>query len=130
VTIESVVSPFRLLIVDDVFSVREALRWAIEAVDDMVVVGEASDGLEALRLVGDLKPNAVILDVRLPGMDGFEVARQLKRLPDPPVVIFLSVQADLESRQRGVEAGGYAYVEKGHGWQVLIDLIRHALNDS
>lgn len=117
----------RLLIVDDVLSVREALRWAIEAVEDMVVVGEASDGIEALALAAALKPTVVILDVQLPGMDGFEVAERLRLLADPPAIIFLSVRADPDSRQRGAAVGGYAFVEKGAGWQVLVDLIREAL---
>jgi DNA-binding NarL/FixJ family response regulator len=119
----------RLLIVDDNSSVREALRWAIEVVEDVVVVGEAADGVEALTLAVALKPNVVVLDVQLPDMDGFSVAQQLRMLTDPPAIIFLSAHADLDSRRRGAEAGGYAFVEKGEGWQVMIRLIREVVGN-
>jgi DNA-binding NarL/FixJ family response regulator len=114
----------KVLIVDDAPSVREALRYALDDESDLQVVGEASDGLTAIEHASKLAPDVVILDIELPKRDGYTVARSLKKLPHPPVVIFLSVHGDASSRQRGTEAGGDGFVEKGSGWAALIEQIR------
>ncbi|MBE7553401.1 MAG: response regulator transcription factor [Anaerolineales bacterium] len=119
--------PYTVLIVDDVPVVREALRWIIEDEADLTVIGEAGDGLEAVRLAAELLPEVVILDVELPGQDGYAVARQLKMMPKPPAIVFLTVHADPLSRQYALEAGGDAFAEKGRGWLSLIDQIHLAL---
>jgi DNA-binding NarL/FixJ family response regulator len=119
--------PYTVLIVDDVPVVREALRWIIEDEADLTVIGEAGDGSEAVHLAAELLPEVVILDVELPGQDGYTVARQLKGMPQPPVIVFLTVHADLLSRQRAFEAGADAFAEKGRGWLSLIDQIHLAL---
>lgn len=119
--------PYTILIVDDVPVVREALRWLIEDEADLTVIGEAGDGLEAVRLAAELLPAVVILDVELPGQDGYAVARQLKAAPQPPVIVFLTVHSDPLFRQRAFEAGGDGFAEKGRGWLSLIDQIHMAL---
>ncbi|HYN87868.1 MAG TPA: response regulator transcription factor [Ardenticatenaceae bacterium] len=120
-------APYRVLIVDDVPAVREALRWALEDEPDLAVVGEASSGAEALACVGELTPDVVILDIELPGLDGYAVAQQLKQASHPPVVVFLSVHGDSVSRRRGREAGGDGFAEKGTGWIALISQVRRSL---
>ncbi len=119
--------PYKVLIVDDVPVVREALRWIIEDETDLTVVGEADDGLEAIQRAAELLPEVVILDVELPGLDGYAVAHHLKKLPFPPVVIFLTVHSDGAAQQRAIEAGGDGFAEKGRGWLTLIDQIHQAL---
>jgi DNA-binding response OmpR family regulator len=114
----------RVLLVDDAPSVREALRWALEDEIDLPVVGEADDGLQALALAETLTPDLVILDIELPKLDGYGVARALKHAIQPPLVIFLSVHTDLISRQQALAAGGDVFVEKGLGWLALIAQIR------
>ena len=123
------VRPYTVLIVDDVPVVREALRWLIEDEADLTVVGEASAGLEAVDRVVDLAPEVVILDVELPDLDGFAVARRLKALPNPPAIVFLTVHGDTLSRQRALEAGGDGFAEKGRGWLTLVEQIHLALAD-
>ncbi|MBI1878687.1 MAG: response regulator transcription factor [Chloroflexi bacterium] len=121
-------NPYTVLIVDDVPVVRESLRWLIEdEANNLTVIGEAGDGVEAVRRAVELRPQVVILDVDLPGLDGYAVARQLKVLPHPPVIVFLTVHSDPLSRQRGFEAGGDGFAEKGRGWLTLIDQIHQAL---
>ena len=120
--------PYRVLIVDDVPAVREALRWAFESTADLIVVGEAQNGQEALAQTIDLTPDVVILDIELPVQDGYAVATILKQLQPPPAVIFLTVHSDPASRQRAAAAGGDGFVEKGQGWPVLIAQIRSALS--
>jgi DNA-binding NarL/FixJ family response regulator len=118
---------YTVLIVDDVPVVREALRWIIEDEADLNVIGEAGDGVEAVHLAAELMPEVVILDVELPGQDGYAVARKLKAMPQPPAIVFLTVHADPLSRQRAFEAGGDAFAEKGRGWLSLVDQIHLAL---
>jgi DNA-binding NarL/FixJ family response regulator len=118
---------YRVLIVDDVPEVREALRWALENEADLVVVGEAGDGVEALDRAAALAPDVVILDIELPRLDGYAVTRALRAAAHPPVVVFLSVHTDPLSRRRGVEAGGSGFAEKGVGWPAFIAEVRRAL---
>jgi DNA-binding NarL/FixJ family response regulator len=126
--VESQHPPYTVFIVDDVPVVREALRWIIEDEADLTVVGEAGNGLDAVHQAAELFPQVVILDVDLPGLDGYAVAKQLKMMPQPPVIVFLTVHSDPQSRQRAFEAGGDAFAEKGHGWLTLIDQIHLALS--
>jgi DNA-binding NarL/FixJ family response regulator len=118
------VKPRRVLVVDDAPAVREALRWALEDEVDLPIVGEAGDGLEALELAHSLAPDLVILDIELPRLDGYGVARALKQASPAPLIVFLSVHTDVSSRQAALAAGGDAFVEKGHGWLALIAQIR------
>jgi len=83
-------SPLRLLIVDDEPPARERLRQLCAGIPDVVVVGEAGNGREALEVAGHLAPEVVLLDVRMPGMDGLEAARELAQLPLPPAIIFVT----------------------------------------
>jgi CheY-like chemotaxis protein len=78
-----------VLIVDDHAEFRRAARQLLEA-DGLVVVGEAADGDEAISVVATLGPDVVLLDIQLPGLDGFAVADILARSPTPPIVIFIS----------------------------------------
>ncbi len=120
-------APYRVLIVDDVPSVREALRWALEAEKDLLVVGEAGDGQEAINFALELDPDAVLLDIELPGLDGYAVARSIKALPRPPIIIFLTVHTDPFARLQGAAAGSDGYVEKSAGWPALIAQLRFLL---
>jgi CheY-like chemotaxis protein len=120
-------SPYRVLIVDDVPAVREALRWALENESDLRVVAEAATGVEALMCVTEFTPDVVILDIRLPTLDGFAVTHTLKASSRPPVVVFLTVHGDPLSRQRARAAGSDGFAEKGAGWPALIAEVRRAL---
>lgn len=83
-------NPLRLLIVDDEPPARQRLRQLCAAIPDILVVGEAGNGREALEQAGLLAPEVVLLDVRMPGMDGLEAARELAQLPLPPAIIFVT----------------------------------------
>ncbi|HYM26852.1 MAG TPA: response regulator, partial [Steroidobacteraceae bacterium] len=78
----------KVLIVDDEPPARERLRSLLAEIPDTQVVGEAATGHEALKEVHDRAPDVVLLDVRMPGMDGLEAARHLSVLDEPPAVIF------------------------------------------
>jgi two-component system response regulator AlgR len=78
----------RVLIVDDEPPARERLRSMLAESGEFEVAGEAGNGAQALDLIDKLVPDVVLLDVRMPGIDGLEVARHLAALPEPPAVIF------------------------------------------
>ena len=105
--------PIRLLIVDDRAVVRAELRAALALFRSVTVAGEAVDGTDALRQARALQPDAVLLDLEMPGMDGYEAARRLKAACPAPVVIALTVHADAVSRRKAVEAGADAFIVKG-----------------
>jgi DNA-binding NarL/FixJ family response regulator len=107
--------------------VRESLGWLLLDQPGFAVVGDAGDGSEAMRQAHDLSPDLVILDIELPDLDGFAVTRQLKALPHPPLVVLLSIHSDDLSRQRGVQAGCDAFVEKGLGWPGLLAVLQKVL---
>ncbi|MEO3875442.1 response regulator transcription factor [Nonomuraea sp. B12E4] len=80
----------RVLIVDDEELVRSGLRLILEAAGDIVIAGEARDGAEAVSAVPRLRPEVVLMDVRMPGMDGLTAASQILSRPDPPKLVMLT----------------------------------------
>ncbi len=105
-------APIRVLIVDDHAVVRKGLRIFLELDRELVIVGEAADGAEALKLARELKPDVVLMDLLMPVMDGVEATVAIRReLPDTEVVALTSV---LESRLviRAVQAGAIGYLLK------------------
>lgn len=98
----------RLMIVDDEPLARERLRALItEAFDDIDIVAEAADGVQALAEAGKHLPDVVLLDVRMPGMDGIETARHLAQLEPAPAVVFTTAYDDYALEAFGVHALGY-----------------------
>ena len=84
----------RVLVVDDHPVVRDILKMACNAAPGIEVVGEAEDGESALEMCSDLRPDVLVLDLILPGIDGFEVARRLTAAGDPPKVLVMSGRTD------------------------------------
>ncbi len=95
----------RLLVVDDDPLVRSALALMLGGQEDVQVVGEAGDGREALRLVDELRPDVVLMDIRMPRMSGLEATRALHGRPDPPHVIVLTT-FDADEHVLGALAAG------------------------
>ena len=100
----------RVLIVDDEAPARERLRSMVAEAEGFEFAGEAENGQRALELCDSLLPDILLLDVRMPGMDGLEVARQLATLPEPPAVIF--VTAFDEYALQAFESEAIAYLMK------------------
>jgi DNA-binding NarL/FixJ family response regulator len=116
----------RLLIVDDEPAVRKGLQMRFASETDLVVVGEATSGEEALVMVGALRPDVVLMDVELPRMDGIEATRALHTtFPRLPVVM-LSVHDDKQTQGRALTAGAFRFVTKRGSNGELLAAIRSA----
>jgi two-component system response regulator AlgR len=97
----------RVLVVDDEPLARDRLGHLVEEIPDAELVGIAASGEQALLLAGSLRPEVILLDIRMPGMDGLEVARHLARLPEPPAVIFTTAFDEHALAAFEVQAAGY-----------------------
>lgn len=113
----------RILLVDDHEVVRLGLRSLLENRSGMVVIGEASTGREALRLAAELRPEVVVLDLRLPDRKGTEVCRELRAQSEPPQVLILSAFADESDAVAAVRAGAAGYLLKESGGGALLAAI-------
>jgi two-component system response regulator NreC len=110
----------RVLLAEDHSVVRTGLRLIIGNEEDMTVVGEAEDGLQAIQKAHELRPDVVVMDMTMPGLGGLEAARQMKRdLPDTRV-LFLTIHDSEEYFFQAVQAGADGYVTKSSpAWEVL-----------
>jgi DNA-binding NarL/FixJ family response regulator len=120
------VSPIRVLLADDHTLVRAGIRGLLERFGDMEVVGEASDGQEALRLAEQLRPAVALLDIGMPGLNGLELTAQLSRL-DPSIrVIILSIHTAEEYVLQALHAGAAGYLLKASAVAELEIAVRAA----
>jgi DNA-binding NarL/FixJ family response regulator len=117
--------PVRVLVVDDEPLIRETLVELLED-EGFTVVGRAVDGAEAVRSVGDLAPDVVLIDVRMPNVNGIEATRQIIALRPETVVIALSAYDDPALASAAREAGAADYVAKGTPSRELLRRIRAA----
>jgi DNA-binding LytR/AlgR family response regulator len=99
--------PARCLIVDDESPAREELRHLLAGFDDVVVVGEATTAEEAEVLIGSVDYDLVLLDIRMPGMGGLELARMLSAAPSRPAIVFTTAYADHAVEAFDLEAADY-----------------------
>ena len=104
--------PLTVLIVDDHEGFRQVARALLEA-DGVEVVGEAADGESAITEAERLRPQLVLLDVQLPGIDGFEVATRLDAASVPPAVVLTSSYAADSCRRRLMQSPARAFIPKG-----------------
>lgn len=116
----------RVLLADDHGIVRRGLRSLLETHPDIKVVGEAADGLEALRLCEEQQPDVVVLDIGMPKLNGIEVAARVQKLPSPPHVIILSMHADESYIIRALAAGARAFLLKDATDEDLLPALRAA----
>ena len=111
------------LIVDDHEVVREGLRLSLSRAPNIRVVGEASDGESAIALAERRRPNVVIMDVRMPGMDGLQATKQISdKFPDVAVLIF-TAYSERSLLSRGLESGAKGYILKEAPHQTLLRAI-------
>lgn len=117
----------RVLLVDDHSLFREGLAGIICAQPDMEVVGEANDGLEAFVKAQELKPDLIVLDVQMPGMDGLEAARQIKQSLPETIIVMLTVRDDDDKLFEALKNGAQGYLLKEIHSKAMLEMLRGAL---
>jgi DNA-binding NarL/FixJ family response regulator len=127
---ESQVDLTRVLICDDVDLLRELLRYELEADDDVVVVGEAADGADAVRLVEELRPNIVVIDLAMSGLDGLEAIALTRELPAPPAILVVSGFDAGTMGERALALGANRYVEKRGNLAEVKAAVRELIDES
>lgn len=119
--------PARLVVADDHELVRRGLRGLLATDPNLEVVGEATNGREALELCRNLRPDLVLMDVTMPGMDGIEATREIKRESPEIDVLVLSIHDDPVSFFEALNAGASSYVLKDTAAERLLSAVRRTL---
>jgi len=117
-------APLSVLIVDDEQPARERLQRLVAELPDWAVKGACANGTDALALVGKLQPAVVLLDIRMPGMTGIEVARHLSQLEEPPAIIFTTAYD--EYALQAFESQAVGYLLKPVRRERLEEALKHA----
>jgi NarL family two-component system response regulator LiaR len=116
----------RVLIVDDHAVVRQGLRFVLEQEPDLEVVGECVDGQAALVAIRELRPEVVLLDLVMPGLDGMGVLRSLREQDQRPAVIVLTSFPAQERAMEAVRAGASSYLPKTAAVELVVEAVRVA----
>jgi DNA-binding NarL/FixJ family response regulator len=115
-----------LVLADDHEVIRQALRTLLEAESDLLVVGETADGLAVLELVQRLRPTVLLLDLKLPGLSGLEITRQVHRSVPGTRIVILSMFEQVQYVHDALRHGATGYVGKGAGAADLLRAVRTA----
>jgi DNA-binding NarL/FixJ family response regulator len=103
----------RVLIADDLDHVRQGLRTLLELTEELVIVAEAGTGLEAVQLAEQIKPDVILMDLEMPGLDGIEATRRVKSRRPSTGIVMLTIYDDPGNRERAANAGVDAFLKKG-----------------
>jgi len=117
----------RVLLVDDHALFREGLGMIIDSQEDMQVVGEAGDGLEAVVKAAELRPDLILMDIQMPGVDGIEAARRINKDLPAATIVMLTVRDDEEKLFEAIKNGAQGYLLKKMNSTELIEMARRAL---
>jgi len=117
----------RILVVDDHEMVRQGLRAVLEEQPGWVVCGEAVDGREAVAKARELKPDVVVLDFTMPGLNGLEATRQIRREAPGTEVVILTMHESGQLAREALAAGALGFVLKSEAGETLVSAIGHVL---
>jgi DNA-binding NarL/FixJ family response regulator len=117
-----------LVIADDEAMVRSGLRMLVETEPDLEVVGEAVDGIEAVEVTRRTRPELVLMDIRMPRLDGLEAARRVLELPHPPRVLMLTTFDEDEYVYEALRLGASGFLLKAAPAEQLLEAIRAVRN--
>lgn len=119
----------RVILADDHCMVREGLRAMLQAEDDIELVGQAADGLTAVRLARELRPDVVVMDLSMPGLNGIEAIRRIRAEAAEVKVLCLSVHGESRMVMAVLDAGACGYVLKDSSFHELTLAIRKAMSN-
>jgi DNA-binding NarL/FixJ family response regulator len=124
------VATLRILVVDDFEMFRQFVVELLGKSPELQVVGEASDGLEALQKAVELRPDLILLDIGLPSLNGIEVARQMRSLVPESKIIFLTQESSADVVQEALSLGARGYVVKVQAESELLAAIDAAISNA
>ncbi len=114
----------RIILVDDHPLFRQGVRHALDGIQDIQIIGEASDGQMAIQMCDTLSPDVILCDINLPGLNGLEATRVVRRRNPHIAVIVLTVHEDDEQLFHAIKVGAAAFTTKDVGQDKLVDMIR------
>jgi len=117
----------RILVVDDFAPWRHSVRLMLQTHSELQLVGEASDGLQALQKTKELQPDLILLDIGLPRLNGIEAARQIYQLVPTTTILFLTLVNDADVMQAALSSGANGYVLKSDAGRELWPAIQAVL---
>jgi DNA-binding NarL/FixJ family response regulator len=112
--------PVRILVVEDFRAFRSFLYSMFSKTPELQVIGEVSDGLEAVGKAEELQPDLILLDIGLPGLDGIEAARQIRKLVPQSKILFVSQEFSADVIAEALSLGAMGYVVKAHAGSELL----------
>jgi DNA-binding NarL/FixJ family response regulator len=113
-------SPFRVLVVEDFLPFRRFICSALGEKPELQVVGEASDGQEAVHKAEELRPDLILLDIGLPTLNGIEAARQIRKLAPESKIVFVSQESSADVIEEAMNLGAMGYVVKAQAGRELL----------
>jgi DNA-binding NarL/FixJ family response regulator len=122
------VSPVRVLVAEDFEAFRRFIRSTLEKRPELQLVGEVSDGLDAVQKAVELKPDLILLDVGLPTLNGLEAARQIRELVPESKIIFLSQESSPHIVREAFALGARGYVVKANAGSELLAAVEAVLS--
>jgi DNA-binding NarL/FixJ family response regulator len=125
--VELLQSLVRVLVVDDVELWQTFVHMHLDKEPNLHVIGVATDGLDAVRKAEKLRPDLILLDISLPGLNGLEVARQIRKVAATSTILFLSGESDPDVVRHAFSAGGLGYILKSDAARDLIAGIESVL---
>src|SRR5947199_390585 len=119
--------PIRVLVVEDFAPFRQFILSTLASRRDLQVIGEVSDGLEAVQKAVELQPDLVLLDIGLPSLNGIEAARQIRKLLPESEIIFLTQESSAEVMQEAFSLGARSYIVKAKAGSELLTAVEAGL---
>jgi DNA-binding NarL/FixJ family response regulator len=118
-----------VLVVDDNEPFRRFVRSTLSTKPELDIIGEVADGLEAVQKALELQPGLIVLDIGLPGLNGLEAARRIRKLSPKSTILFLSQESSPEIVQEALCLGGLGYVIKAHAARDLLLAVEAVLRN-
>jgi DNA-binding NarL/FixJ family response regulator len=122
------VSSVRVLVVEDFAPYRRFISSTLAGMRDLEVIGEVSDGLEAVQKAEELKPDLILLDIGLPSLNGIEAARCIRKLSPNSKIIFVSQESSTDVLQTALDLGAMGYVAKARAGSELLAAVEAVLS--